>query len=65
MIGRVGSIFGEEGVNIVSAAVGASPPGEQAVMALTTDAPVNQSTIDRITRDRRLLASAAQFPSSG
>jgi D-3-phosphoglycerate dehydrogenase len=48
MIGRVGTIFGEEGVNIVSAAVGAEPEGDTAVMALTTDAPVNTSTIDRI-----------------
>ena len=48
MIGRVGSIFGEEGVNIVSAAVGAETEGEQAVMALTTDAPVNPATIERI-----------------
>jgi D-3-phosphoglycerate dehydrogenase / 2-oxoglutarate reductase len=48
MIGRVGTIFGEEGVNIVSAAVGAEPEGDTAVMALTTDAPVHQSTVDRI-----------------
>jgi D-3-phosphoglycerate dehydrogenase len=48
MIGRVGTVFGEEGVNIVSAAVGAESGGDDAVMALTTDAPVNQSTIDRI-----------------
>jgi D-3-phosphoglycerate dehydrogenase / 2-oxoglutarate reductase len=48
MIGRVGTIFGEEDVNIVSAAVGAEADGEKAVMALTTDAPVQQSTIDRI-----------------
>jgi D-3-phosphoglycerate dehydrogenase len=48
MIGRVGSIFGEQGVNIVSAAVGASAGGEQAVMALTTDAPVREETIAKI-----------------
>jgi D-3-phosphoglycerate dehydrogenase len=48
MIGRVGTIFGEEGVNIVSAAVGAELDGDTAVMALTTDAPVNPATIDRI-----------------
>ncbi len=48
MIGRVGSIFGEEGVNIVSAAVGAESGGENAVMALTTDAPVRRETVDRI-----------------
>ncbi|HWN72655.1 MAG TPA: phosphoglycerate dehydrogenase [Solirubrobacterales bacterium] len=48
MIGRVGTLFGEEGVNIVSAAVGAESKGEHAVMALTTDAPVRQETIDKI-----------------
>jgi D-3-phosphoglycerate dehydrogenase len=48
MIGRAGTIFGEEGVNIVSAAVGAEPGGDTAVMALTTDAPVNPRTIERI-----------------
>ena len=48
MIGKVGTVFGEQGVNIISAAVGAEPEGERAVMALTTDAPVRQETIDRI-----------------
>jgi D-3-phosphoglycerate dehydrogenase len=48
MIGRVGTMFGEEGVNIVSAAVGAEAEGERAVMALTTDAPVNDETIAKI-----------------
>ena len=48
MIGRVGTVFGEEGVNIISAAVGAEPSGGEAVMALTTDAPVRAATIERI-----------------
>jgi len=48
MIGRVGTLFGEEGVNIVSAAVGAEQGGESAVMALTTDAPVKAESIERI-----------------
>ena len=48
MIGRVGTVFGEEGVNIISAAVGAEPGGDEAVMALTTDAPVRAETIARI-----------------
>jgi D-3-phosphoglycerate dehydrogenase len=48
MIGRVGTVFGEEGVNIISAAVGAEPEGDTAVMALTTDSAVQQSTLDRI-----------------
>jgi D-3-phosphoglycerate dehydrogenase len=48
MIGRVGTLFGEEGVNIVSAAVGAESAGESAVMALTTDAPVRPEAIEKI-----------------
>jgi len=48
MIGRVGTVFGEAGVNIVSAAVGAESEGDQAVMVLTTDAPVSAETVERI-----------------
>ncbi|HWW67879.1 MAG TPA: phosphoglycerate dehydrogenase [Solirubrobacterales bacterium] len=48
MIGRVGTMFGEEGVNIISAAVGAEADGERAVIALTTDAPVREETIEKI-----------------
>ncbi len=48
MIGRVGNAFGEHGVNIVSAAVGAEASGEEAVMALTTDGPVPDAVIDEI-----------------
>ena len=48
MIGRVGTIFGERGVNIASAAVGAESSGGEAVLALTTDAPVPQEVLDEI-----------------
>jgi D-3-phosphoglycerate dehydrogenase / 2-oxoglutarate reductase len=51
VIGCVGTIFGTHGVNIGSAAVGHSPNnGEHpnAVMVLTTDAPVSQAIIDEI-----------------
>ena len=48
MIGRVGTCFGEEGVNIISAAVGAEADGGRAVMVLTTDAPVAPETVERI-----------------
>jgi D-3-phosphoglycerate dehydrogenase / 2-oxoglutarate reductase len=54
MIGRVGTSFGEHGINIVSAAVGHQPPSGggrddgQAVMALTTDAAVPQAVIDEL-----------------
>ena len=48
MIGKVGTVFGEQGVNIVSAAVGAEADSDLAVMALTTDAPVRPETIESI-----------------
>lgn len=48
MIGRVGTIFGERGVNIHSAAVGATEGVDEAAMAVTTDAPVPQELIDEI-----------------
>jgi D-3-phosphoglycerate dehydrogenase len=52
MIGRVGTCIGEAGINIVSAAVGrrdetAGADGE-AVMVVTTDAPVPADVIERI-----------------
>src|SRR5690606_1064681 len=50
MIGRVGTEFGQEGVNIVSAAVGAEASGEGAVMVLTTDAEVAPASIERILK---------------
>ncbi len=53
MIGRVGTHFGERGINIVSAAVGRHPDahvgeGLEAVMVITTDAAVPQTVIDEI-----------------
>jgi D-3-phosphoglycerate dehydrogenase len=54
VIGKIGTAFGEAGVNIVSAAVGrqdedgdATASGE-AVMVVTTDAPVPRDVIDAI-----------------
>jgi D-3-phosphoglycerate dehydrogenase / 2-oxoglutarate reductase len=54
MIGRVGTVFGEHGINIVSAAVGRGADDEVgtqdqvAVMAITTDSVVPQGVIDEI-----------------
>ncbi len=59
MIGRVGSAFGEHGVNIVSAAVGAEVEGAEAVMALTTDAPVSDDVIDAIAGNDDFFAGRA------
>jgi D-3-phosphoglycerate dehydrogenase / 2-oxoglutarate reductase len=54
MIGRVGTHFGEHGINIVSASVGRHPDaadvgdGLEAVMVITTDAAVPESVIEQI-----------------
>lgn len=54
MIGRVGTIFGQHGINIVSAAVGRQPDedapgdGRLAAMVITTDAPVPRAVLDEV-----------------
>ena len=59
MIGRVGTAFGEHSVNIVSAAVGAEASGEEAVMALTTDAPVPIAVIEEIASEEGFFEGRA------
>ncbi|MDQ6841327.1 MAG: phosphoglycerate dehydrogenase [Actinomycetota bacterium] len=61
MMGRVGSRFGERGINIVSAAVGRADenqPGEEglAVMAVTTDAPVPRDVVEEIAAGEGFVA---------
>jgi D-3-phosphoglycerate dehydrogenase / 2-oxoglutarate reductase len=52
MIGRVGTLFGEAGINISAAAVGRRPGadhvGAAQTMLVTTDSPVPQSVVDAI-----------------
>jgi D-3-phosphoglycerate dehydrogenase len=52
MLGRVGTVLGEEGINIVSAAVGRRPEAEAkdggAVMLVTADSPVPPAVVERI-----------------
>ena len=59
MIGRVGTAFGEHGVNIDSAAVGAADGEREAVMALTTDAPVPNGVVDEIASGDGFFAGRA------
>jgi D-3-phosphoglycerate dehydrogenase / 2-oxoglutarate reductase len=62
MIGRVGTCFGQHGINIVSAAVGRQPDdryggeGRLAVMAITTDAPVPREIIEEIVAGEGFVA---------
>jgi D-3-phosphoglycerate dehydrogenase len=54
MIGRVGTCFGQHGINIVSAAVGRHADDRRrgkdqlAVMTITTDAPVPRQVVEQI-----------------
>jgi D-3-phosphoglycerate dehydrogenase len=53
IVGRVGTAFGAHGINIAAAAVGyhsdeESGPREQAVMVVTTDAPVPARVVDEL-----------------
>jgi D-3-phosphoglycerate dehydrogenase len=62
MLGRVGTVFGQHGVNIVSAAVGRQPEedpggdGRMAAMAITTVAPVPTEVVDEIVRSEGFFA---------
>jgi D-3-phosphoglycerate dehydrogenase / 2-oxoglutarate reductase len=65
MMGRVGTVLGQRGVNISSAAVGRQPPGddgrgdEVAVMVVTTDSPVPREVVEEIARSEGFLAGRA------
>jgi D-3-phosphoglycerate dehydrogenase / 2-oxoglutarate reductase len=62
MVGRVGTIFGDHGINIVSATIGRQPPGDDggrtdvAVMAVTTDAAVPAEMVEQIAASEGFLA---------
>ena len=62
MIGRVGTVCGREGVNIISAAVGRQPDeggagnGGIATMAITTDSPMPRNVIDEIVASDGFVA---------
>jgi D-3-phosphoglycerate dehydrogenase / 2-oxoglutarate reductase len=65
MMGRVGTVLGERGVNISSAAVGRQPPGDDgrandvAVMVVTTDSPVPRDVVEQIAGSDGFLAGRA------
>ncbi len=50
MIGKVGTILGEHGINIGNMAVGRGEPGSRAAMAVTVDEPVPQEVIENLLR---------------
>jgi len=60
MMGHVGTVLGERGVNISSAAVGRQAAGDDvAVMVVTTDSPVPRDVVAEIARSDGFLAGRA------
>ncbi|HZA80275.1 MAG TPA: phosphoglycerate dehydrogenase [Actinomycetes bacterium] len=51
VIGRVGTLLGESGVNIASMQVGRRKQGGEALMALTIDAGIPAGVLDRVERE--------------
>ena len=62
MLGRVGTAFGQHGVNIVSAAVGRQPEqdpsgdGQLAAMVITTSSAVPAEVVDEIVSSEGFFA---------
>jgi D-3-phosphoglycerate dehydrogenase / 2-oxoglutarate reductase len=48
MIGKLGSILGEHGINIGNMAVGRGEPGSRAAMAVTVDEPVPEEVLNAL-----------------
>jgi D-3-phosphoglycerate dehydrogenase / 2-oxoglutarate reductase len=63
IIGMVGTILGEEGINIGSMEVGRKAAGGQALMGLTTDTPVSPELLERLARETEAeLARTISLP---
>jgi D-3-phosphoglycerate dehydrogenase len=48
MIGKIGTVLGEHGINIGNMAVGRGEPGSRAVMAITVDEPVPDEVLENL-----------------
>lgn len=66
IIGRVGTIFGNNGVNIAQMAVGRSSAGGNAVGVLNLDGPPPQSAVDEVLQSPDIVsARVVQLPVAG
>jgi D-3-phosphoglycerate dehydrogenase / 2-oxoglutarate reductase len=50
MIGKLGTVLGEHGINIGNMAVGRGEPGSRAAMAVTVDEPVPEEVLEALLR---------------
>jgi D-3-phosphoglycerate dehydrogenase len=55
MIGLVGTIVGEAGVNIADMALGRGPGGEHALMVLSTDSAVPAAAVEHLRAQEGIL----------
>ena len=63
VIGRIGTLFGDAGVNIANMAVSRTREGGKALMALSLDSPVPDELVRRAARDERhRLRRAVEWP---
>ncbi len=66
IIGKVGSVFGEHGVNIGQMAVGRAGPGKNAVGILNLDSPPPQAAIDSLLSDPNIeRCQVVELPNAG
>jgi D-3-phosphoglycerate dehydrogenase len=59
MIGKVGSLVGEAGVNIDDMAVGSSPEGAKAIMVLATSESVPESVLEALRQTAGVVSVAS------
>jgi D-3-phosphoglycerate dehydrogenase len=62
VIGTVGTLLGEAGINIANMQVGRHAEGAEAIMVLAVDSPIPQGVLDQVVkrvsmRDARLVVN--------
>jgi D-3-phosphoglycerate dehydrogenase len=59
MIGRVGTVLGDAGINISNMDVGQSPSGEAALMVIATETAVPADVVEQVTRQAGVQSARA------
>ncbi len=59
MIGRVGTVLGDAGINISNMDVGQSPSGEAALMVIATETAVADKVVQHVTRQEGVQSARA------
>jgi D-3-phosphoglycerate dehydrogenase len=59
VIGRVGTVLGDAGINISNMDVGQSPSGEAALMAIATETPVPLDVVERVVAQAGVQSARA------